>query len=373
MVKSAALTLCAFVFLALYLLLIPVQKVHAATIKVDRDCSLGDAIQSANNNQSEGECTAGDGTEDTIILTRDARPKRGIPKITSKIVFEGNNYNISLDNDYHVFDIRSGDLTIKNLTVTYRGQRKDRVIAVWNGKLTIIDSKIRNCEVGIKVSDSAAAILGETVICDLPADKILMGSYTGSVDIVVPRQNTCGTLPGTTAAVSATMGLYSGVQCQQVDAGGIGIQSVIEAGFIDAVDVWGYVEQGVEICFPQSGSITFLDATTMPRRVVSLSPRRTGNMTCVSLDRPGTVVLVPLQSAAGEAAPVPAQQNCSVTTTGNLNLREAPSMDDDIIGYVPRGATLDAISRTTYWVNVEYHGRSGWIGAKYVQTAGPCE
>jgi len=371
MVKSASLTLCGFVFLVLYLLFMPAQRIHAATIRVDRDCSLGDAIQSANKNESEGECEAGDGEQDTIILTRNARPSRGIPIITSKIIFEGNNHSISLDNDYVVFDIRSGELTIKNLTVTYRGTRRDRVIAVWDSKLTVIDSQIRNCEVGIVLNNSVANILGETIICDLPADKLLSGSYTGSVEITVPHPNTCETLPGATAAVSAEMGLHSGVQCQQVDAGGIGIQSVIEAGFIDAVDVWGYVEQGVEICFPQAGAITFLDAATMPRSVMPLPSHRVGNMTCVSLDRPGTVVLVPLPSVPAEAATDTAEQDC-VTTTANLNLRATPAMGDNIIGHVPRGATLDIISRTWSWVQVDYGGKLGWIGARYVQAEGHC-
>ena len=372
MVKSASLILCVFIFLALYLLFMPAPSVHAATITIDRDCSLGDAIHAANTDKSHGDCPAGDDGEDTIVLTRNAVPRRGIPNITSKIVFEGRGHSISLDNDYIAFDIRSGELTIKDLNVNYRTTRRERVIAVWNGRLTIGNSKIRKCEIGIRSGNSAVTIVGESNICDLPADRIISGSYTGSIDVVTPTQpGTCKTLPGA-AVVSATMGLYSGVQCQQVDANGIGIQSVIEAGFIDAVDVWGYVEQGVEICFSQPGAITFLDATTIPRNVISLPPQRVGSKTCVSLDRPGTVVLVPAPSAPAEAAPVPAQQNCSVTTTANLNLRAAPAMGDNIIGHVPRGVTLDAISRTWYWVKVDYRGKSGWIGAKYVQAAGSC-
>ena len=373
MVKSISLTVCIFTVLALCLLLMTAQNVQAATIEVNKDCSLGDAIQSANANKAYGACPAGDDAQDTIVLTRDARPKRGIPAITSKIVFEGRGHSISLDNDYVAFEIRSAELTVKNLNVNYRTRRRNRVMEVWNGRLTIVDSQVRKCEVGIHSHNSAVTIRGRTVICDLPVNRIITGSYTGSVDIIAPPQpNTCAALSGSTAAVSATKGLDSGVQCQQVDGGGIGIPAVIEAGFIDAVDVWGYVEQGVEICFPQLGSITFLDAATIPREAASLPAWRAGNMTCVSLDRPGTVVLVPLTPGetipASEAAPAaPAEQECTVRTTANLNLRETPAMDDNIIGHLSRGVLIRPLSRTAHWVQVNYSGKLGWIGAKYVQ------
>ena len=372
MVKSV-LTVRIFTALALCLLLMTAQNVQAATIEVNKDCSLGDAIRAANTNKAHGSCPAGDDAQDTIVLTRDARPRRGIQVITSKIVFEGRGHSISLDNDYVAFEIRSGELTLKNLNVNYRTRRRNRVIEVWNGRLTIADSRIQECEIGVYAHNSAVTVRGKTSICDLPASRIITGSYTGSVDITAPPQpNTCAALPGGTAAVSATTGLDSGVQCQQVDAGGIGIPAVIEAGFIDAVDVWGYVEQGVEICFPQLGSITFLDAAAIPRAVTSLPAWRAGNMTCVSLDRPGTVVLAPLAPGetlpAGETAPAaPAEQECAVRTTANLNLRETPAMGDNIIGHLSRGVLITPLSRTTHWVQVNYSGKLGWIGAKYVQ------
>ncbi len=93
--------------------------------------------------------------------------------------------------------------------------------------------------------------------------------------------------------ISATNGLGSGVQCQRLDGGGIGIQSIIDAGFIDAVDVWGYVEQGVEVCFPQAGRIIFLDALTIPRAMSPLESYRVNSITCVWIESPGSLVLLP--------------------------------------------------------------------------------
>ena len=109
-----------------------------------------------------------------------------------------------------------------------------------------------------------------------------------------PLAMTCLDLQATSdIRIRATNGLGSGVQCQRLDGGGVGIQSIIDAGFIDAVDVWGYVEQGVEVCFPQAGRIIFLDALTIPRAMSPLESYRVDDMTCVWIESPGSLVLMP--------------------------------------------------------------------------------
>ena len=55
--------------------------------------------------------------------------------------------------------------------------------------------------------------------------------------------------------VWATYGLCSGVQFTRIEGWVVGNQQVIDSGFIDAVDVWGYAEQGVEVCFPAYGAV----------------------------------------------------------------------------------------------------------------------
>ena len=42
-------------------------------------------------------------------------------------------------------------------------------------------------------------------------------------------------------------------------------------------------------------------------------------------------------------------------------------MGDNIIGHISRGVPIRPLSRTAYWVQVNYLGKLGWIGAKYVQ------
>ncbi len=91
----------------------------------------------------------------------------------------------------------------------------------------------------------------------------------------------------------AAYGLDSGVHFRQLDGAGIGIQSIIDAGPLAALDVYGYVEQGVEVCFPQIGRVVFLDARTMPRAITALDATVKNGMTCVYLNSPGSLVLLP--------------------------------------------------------------------------------
>ena len=90
-----------------------------------------------------------------------------------------------------------------------------------------------------------------------------------------------------------TFGLDSGVYFRQLDGAGIGVQSLIDAGFIDAVDVYGYAEQSVEVCFPHVGRVIFLDANTSPRAMVPLASTVVNGQTCVSINSPGSLVLLP--------------------------------------------------------------------------------
>ena len=82
----------------------------ASVITVDNNCSLINAIESANSNAAVGMCVAGDdvGGNDSISLTTDIvltafydddvnRGRTGTPAITSNIVLEGNGHEIKRD------------------------------------------------------------------------------------------------------------------------------------------------------------------------------------------------------------------------------------------------------------------------------------
>ncbi len=167
-------------------------------------------------------------------------------------------------------------------------------------------------------------------------------------------------------SVSANHGLGSGVNFQRVGAAGIGIQWIIDAGFLDAIDVWGYVQQGVEVCFTQAGSIIFKDSLTIPAQVYSI-PYYANDMglPCAYITSPGTLILMPLEGILSTAL-----TDCMVTALYILNLREEPA--GQVIGLVPKDDKLTAISRTPDWFEVDYHGVYGWISAQYVQKHGDC-
>lgn len=175
--------------------------------------------------------------------------------------------------------------------------------------------------------------------------------------------------------LSAAYGLCSGVQFQLVDQSGVGIQAVIDLGIVDSIDVWGYVDQGVEVCFTQSGYVVFLDAATSPRTVTTINPYLHDGYTCVTLNTAGTIVLTeqPLPTALGQAATAPggALANCMVTTTHELNFRDGPA-GMAIGNGIPNNATLTVLSRTTDWFEVDFMGIAGWISAAYIVTQGNC-
>ena len=109
-----------------------------------------------------------------------------------------------------------------------------------------------------------------------------------------PQAVTCPALSQATGIViHAAYGLDSGIQCQRLDGGGIGVQALAE-NYIAAVDIWGYVEQDVEVCFPQAGRIIFLDAAMIPRSMTLMQTHIAGdNMTCALIETAGSLVLLP--------------------------------------------------------------------------------
>ncbi len=369
--------------LILSLLIVAAWPVAAANIYIDYTCILKEALEAANKDKEKDDCEAGSG-DDVIILTRDDKPRSGeLPAVKENLVIEGNNHTINADRNDPAFEVEGAHLTIKNLKIEFDRKRKREAFEVTDGKLTLINVVVENCEEGIEQEDSHITIKGNSDICGLSADEIVEGDG-GTTDITLPAPihvDTCSQIGGG-IVVTATFGAGSGVQCQLVDGPGIGVQSVVDAGFITAVNLWAYVEQGVEICFPNIGSITFIDTTTSPRVVSTIDSYRRDNSTCAHVTRPGTVVLAPGQPTSGTppvasgttmdqpttgTGAAPASAGCPIHTTGHLFLRASPSLQGTVLGAVPRGSNLISPSRTTYWYQVTYNGQTGWIGHKYVR------
>ena len=71
--------------------------VSAASITVDDDCSLANAIRSANGDAQSSDmnsCETGDSGADTISLGRDVELYEALPEITSELTIEGHHHTL---------------------------------------------------------------------------------------------------------------------------------------------------------------------------------------------------------------------------------------------------------------------------------------
>ena len=79
-------------------------------------CTLADHIRSANTNTAVGFCPAGT-SHDIITITEDITLSEPLPAVTGTITIEGGGHTISGDNQFRIFDVSGGNLTIKNLNM----------------------------------------------------------------------------------------------------------------------------------------------------------------------------------------------------------------------------------------------------------------
>ena len=160
------------------------------------------------------------------------------------------------------------------------------------------------------------------------------------------------------------------LKCRPIDTGNIDKHPLLATGMLDAVEILGYVDKGVEICFRNVGDLVFLDPVTSPPTPLNMSVQYNDlGMTCGQVDRIGTVVLV---SIATEEDTLILLSECLVTTTQTLRLRDGAG-GAGVLGLVPYYVTLQADSRTENWFSVNFLGTDGWISAKYVESDGICE
>ena len=97
-------------------------------------------------------------------------------------------------------------------------------------------------------------------------------------------------------------GADTGIQFRRLSQYYVGIQSVLDMGVLDVVDVWSNIGSGYEVCFPVPGRVVLLDAATSPREVVPLETYAMDSHTCASSDRAGTMVLVETEAGRKRAA-----------------------------------------------------------------------
>jgi len=378
--------------LSLCIVLAATMTVQARNIHVLGECDLRDAIRAANYNSEIDGCAAGL-DPDIVVLHQDAdivhrrsvimfegmEVSASFHEIESDITLDGNGRRVRLG-DRRAFIIDGGHLTLRNIRLRYAENRSGDIALIIKGGLTLINASIENCSGGMQVEEGTIQLLGNSAVCHHSQETVY-----NWFDYTPPPPPTCSTL--TDVIVRAAQGLDQGVQCQDIDAGGVGNPAVLNAGFIDAVDVWGFLGPGVEICFPQIGALMFLDAAYSPRALSTLQSYAQGGATCTLLHRAGTVVLVhgqpttpetppPVSEPAPAPEPVvsePSVDGCPIRTTGHINFRAEPPLDAERLGAVLRGTTVGAIRRVWGWYQINFQGQTGWIGGRYVDNIGNCQ
>ena len=100
----------------------------AATLTVDADCTLIDAVQAAETDSPVNACPAGDDADTIalsadVVLTEPLLDRQGptaLPVITSTVTIQGNGFTIRRANDaprFRLFYVDGGDLTLEGLTL----------------------------------------------------------------------------------------------------------------------------------------------------------------------------------------------------------------------------------------------------------------
>ena len=186
------------------------------------------------------------------------------------------------------------------------------------------------------------------------------------------------TAPSTCSAMPANIvisGYQPGTACKALDARGVGNQTVIDYGFLYAVDIFGDLSTPVKTCFVHGqGIIILLDAANSPRNIVPLQPSLEGNLICADVTRPGTVVLLPLDVVQSGLAPMPIWRlsGCTVTTTAILNLRSEPNSGSAVVANVLNDVQLSADATEQNWYRVNYYDVIGWLSGDYLAKSGNC-
>ncbi len=134
-------------------------------------------------------------------------------------------------------------------------------------------------------------------------------------DMMMPAPRICEHLPGHIAVFGDAMS----VNCRDVGPAGIGVQSVIDAGVISAIDIWSSMAVDVEVCSSIAGSITVLDAASSPRMAMMPAMYSRDNLSCVHLSGAGTVVLAP------------AMMMDDMAMDDDMMMDDGMAMDDDMM------------------------------------------
>ncbi|MDE2636999.1 MAG: fibronectin type III domain-containing protein [Chloroflexota bacterium] len=181
-----------------------------------------------------------------------------------------------------------------------------------------------------------------------------------------------------------------GAQGQQVDHVGVGRADVIPPNEIaNAVNIWGYVTPGIEVCFEQPGRLLFVDSVYPPIAPYPLPAYQRAGMTCTTIDSAGTVVLLrgegpPMQYSQPQSAidmplatAIPSRtysqelSGCEVRPWADVKFRQNPP-GGEVISVTSVRKWLPASEKRYGYYKVRLWGREGWVSGEYVYIRGNC-
>jgi len=162
-------------------------------IRVDDNCSLANAIRSANGSAQVEESGDADGNDDCetgadpddaanppatgddiILLKKNVTLSADLPSITSRVQLEGNGHTISGDAKYRVFMVVGGHLSVNDMTITKGlASTVGGGIYVNSGSLNVSDSTIKDS----KANDIGGGIYSIDSNVDI-ADTVFSGNMT---------------------------------------------------------------------------------------------------------------------------------------------------------------------------------------------------
>ena len=406
MVRQARANLLFAVLLAITLLLI-VPTVSAETISLDYGCTLNNAIRSALTDSSVGGCRAGDPGRDILYVVDTVKIVEPPVEITQDMGFVGDRFTSTLDGQGRFSFFRLAPGVSVNLQDFFMsngyGTRESGQIRLGSGaRVHLNTANIINCK-GVKEivapSDAQVGIGLASSVCGKsepfnphppvspppdppdnppvenpgkPGHKPTTERSSSSKRLVKPAAYTCENLPDN-ILVRPVAGTRGGIQCQALNESGVGRQELIDSGIVAAVDIWGQVDPGVEVCLRGQGPLVFLDAAYAPRAATPMPSYRQGDMICAFFERAGSLVLLAsFASIPNETAQVQQLESCTVRVVDALFFRDAPA-GSTIYGLFPANTALQADARTSSWFKVVHNGIEGWISADYVETSGTCE
>lgn len=121
-------------------------QMRAATLHVDENCSLVDAIGAAEADEEVGGCSAGDGA-DTVVLQGGvyplaSLPGEGLPVITTPVTVEGHGARLDGEGQERVLTVQGGDLTVVDATVTGGAASTGGGVSLEAGTVTLVGATV---------------------------------------------------------------------------------------------------------------------------------------------------------------------------------------------------------------------------------------